>query len=156
MGERGPKPKFMDKSCPNKDCQDYGKAGRGNVVGNGTYKTKSGVVRKYVCKTCSMSFCDRTNTVFYDLRTEDEKVLIALKLVLKGMSLRGISEVLGVKLDTVRGWLQRAAEHCEEVNKVLVHDLQVSKVELDELWTFVQKKQYRAWSTRTRKNAGSG
>jgi transposase len=103
-----------------------------------------------------MSFCDRTNTVFYDLRTEDEKVLIALKLVLKGMSLRGISDVLGVKLDTVRGWLQRAAEHCEEVNKVLVHDLQVSKVELDELWTFVQKKQYRAWSTRTRKNAGSG
>lgn len=77
---------------------------------------------------------------FFDLRTEDKTVLIALKLVLKGMSLRGTADVLGVKLDTVRGWLQRAAEHTEEVNKILMKDLKVGKVELDELWTFIQKK----------------
>ena len=84
MGERGPKPKFVDMACPNESCRDYGKAGNGNIVGNGTYHTKSGTVRKYICRRCSRSFCDRTNTVFFDLRTEDKTVLIALKLVLKG------------------------------------------------------------------------
>jgi transposase len=62
-------------------------------------------------------------------------------MILEGMSLRGVAEVLEVKIDTVRRWLSRAAEHSEEVNKVLMRDLVISKVELDELWTFVQKKQ---------------
>ena len=61
------------------------------------------------------------------------------------MSLRGTAEVLEVHLDTVRSWLRRAAEHSEEVNAVLFKELKVSKVELDELWTFV-KKQFREWS----------
>ena len=38
-----------------------------------------------------------------------------------------------------RRWLYVAAEHCEEVNKVLMKDLNVSKVEIEELWTFVKK-----------------
>ena len=72
-------------------------------------------------------------------------ILIALKMILKGMSFRGVAEVLEVKLDTVRRWLSRAAEHSEEVNKALMKDIVVSKVELDELWTFVQKNKYREW-----------
>jgi Sigma-70, region 4. len=74
------------------------------------------------------------------LRTEEETILLALKLVLKGMSLRGIAEVLEVSAATVSRWLSRAAEHSEEVNKKLLKDLNVSKVELDELWTTVKKK----------------
>lgn len=145
MGKRGPKLKFNHIACPNKKCVLYGQTGKENIIGNGTYKTKSGKIRKYICKSCGLVFNDRTNTAFFDLRTKDEKVLIALKMIIKGMSLRSVAEILDVKLDTVRGWLTRAAEHSEEVNKVLLKDLKVSKVELDELWTFVQKKQFREW-----------
>ncbi len=145
MGERGPKQKFNHIACPNKKCGRYGQTGKGNIIGNGTYKTKNGKIRKYICKSCGLVFNDRTNTAFFDLRTKDEKVLFALKMVIKGMSLRSVAEILDVKLDTVRGWLARAADHSEEVNKVLLTDLKVSKVELDELWTFVQKKQFREW-----------
>ena len=77
-------------------------------------------------------------------------------MAIKGMSLRSISEILNVKLDTVRGWLTKAAEHSEEVNKVLLKDLKVSKVELDELWTFVKKKQYREWKSMRMTEPGSG
>ena len=156
MGKRGPKQKFMDIPCPNEHCKAYGKTGLGNIVANGTYQIKSGRVRKYICHTCSKSFSDRTNTAFYDLRTEEEKVILALKMVLKEMTLRGIADVLGIKLDTVRGWLKRAAQQSEEINKVLMKDLKVSKVELDELWTFVKKKQLLIWRKKIRKNAGSG
>ena len=156
MGNRGPKPKFIDIACPNDSCADMGKAGLGNIIGNGTYQTKSGAVRKYICKSCGKVFCDRTNTAFFDLRTKDEKVLIGLKMIIKGISLRSVAEILDVKLDTVRGWLSKAADHSEEVNKVLLKDLNVSRVELDELWTFVKKKQFRGWKNMKMMELGSG
>lgn len=156
MGNRGPKPKFIYIVCPNDECAMYGKDGQSNIIGNGTYNTKNGNVRKYICKSCGRVFCDRTNTAFFDLRTKNEKILIGLKMVIKGMSLRSIAEILNVKLDTVRGWLERAAEHSEEVNKVLLKDLKISKVELDELWTFVKKKQYREWKSMKMMEHGFG
>ena len=156
MGERGPKPSFNDIACPNDECQVYGKTGCENIVGNGTYSTKSGKVRKYICQSCSKNFSDRTKTAFYDLRTNEDTIILALKLVLKGVSLRGIAEILEVKLDTVRNWLQRAAKHCEEINEILLKDLHINKVELDELWTYVQKKQFRNWTAKIQTNAGYG
>jgi len=72
------------------------------------------------------------------------------------MSLRATAQVLDVHLDTVRAWLQRAAKHCEQVNLVLIRDLHVSKVELDELWTFVNKKNFRQWTTGRTIARGSG
>jgi len=72
------------------------------------------------------------------------------------MSMRSVAEVLETKLDTVRNWVQRAAEHSEEVNVVLLKEMKVSKVELDELWTFVQKKQFREWSSTRTMERGSG
>jgi uncharacterized protein YjcR len=66
-------------------------------------------------------------------------VFLALKMILKGMNITATAENLGVKIDTVCRWLKISAEHCEEVNNVLMKDLDVEKVELDELWTYVKK-----------------
>ncbi len=109
-----------------------------------------------MCRSCGTSFCDRRNTAFFDFKTKDEKVLLALKMIVKGMSMRSVAEVLETKLDTIRNWVQRAAEHSEEVNSVLLKEMKVSKVELDELWTFVQKKQFREWSSSRTMERGSG
>jgi len=156
MGCRGPKPRVTNVACPNKSCADYGEIGKGNIVANGTYQARGRRVHKYICRTCSKSFTSASNTIFHDLRTDEDTVLLALKMILKGMSLRGVADVLNVKLDTVRRWLQKAAEHSEEVNKVLLKEINVDKVELDELWTFVQKKQFRKWSMNRRTRDGSG
>ena len=107
------------------------------------HPTKSGRIRKYICTSCRTIFCERTNTVFYDLRTEEDTVLLALKMLLNGMSLRSIARILEISLDTVRRWLSRAANQSEEVNEVLLRELDISKVELDELWTIVEKKLHR-------------
>jgi len=37
------------------------------------------------------------------------------------------------------------------VNDIFLKDLEISKVELDELWTFVKKNQFREWQIQ-RKN----
>jgi uncharacterized protein YjcR len=95
-------------------------------------------------------------TIFYDLRTPEEKVLLALKLLVKGMPLRGIGEVLEVKLDTVRHWLQLAAAQSEKVDALLLRELRVSQIELDALWTFVKKNSLRQRATLWKAKRGSG
>ncbi len=74
MGKRGMKPRFLDTACPNEHCSLFGIAGKGNVTVYGNYMINSGKVRKYVCHTCDNRFCDRTNTAFYDLRANEEKI----------------------------------------------------------------------------------
>jgi hypothetical protein len=104
-------------------------------------------------------FCDRTGTAFYDLRTPEERVLLTLQLVLRGMSLRAVAGALEVKLDTVRFWLTQAAAHAAEVNAALVKRVHVKRVERDELWTFVRKKTFRGWQKARRARparSGSG
>ena len=116
-------------------------------------------IRKYLCRACGAVFCERKSTVFYDIRSDEGKVILALKLILQGMSLRAVSNVLDVKLDTVRFWLTRSATHAEQVNEALIKEIKVNKVELDELWSFVRKKNFRDWQKARKKTmapAGSG
>ena len=156
MGKRGPKPRFNDVACPNELCNSFGISGKGNITANGTYMTNSGKVRKYICHSCGRVFCDRTNTAFYDLRTSEETVQLALKMAMKGMSVLGIAEVLNVKPVTVSSWISRAADHCEKVNEVVLSDVETPKVEMDELWTFVgEKKCQKTANTKTMEH-GSG
>ena len=157
MGTRGPKPSFTNVACPNTQCRHYGQIGQGNIVGNGRYGTSSGLVRNFLCHGCGKSSCERTGTAFFDLRSPEDKVLLALKLVLKGMGLRAVAGAMEVKLDTVRFWLQQAATHAEKVNEALLKQLHVERVELDELWTFVRKKNFRGWQkARQAKMGASG
>jgi transposase-like protein len=143
MGKRGPKPKEHQAFCPNENCSLYGKIGHGNIVGNGTYQSKSGSINYYICKSCGRTFSGRIGTIFYNLRTNEEKVLQALAMLAKGMTLRGTAEILHTKLDTVRHWLHLAAEQAEKVNQHLIDDFHITKAELDELWTFVKKNSLR-------------
>lgn len=145
MGRRGPKSRFSNVACPNEKCQNYNKTDTGSIASNGSYATQSGRVRKFICRECGLVFCQRRGTAFYDIRSPEDKVILALKLVLQGMSLRAVSHVLGVKLDTVRFWLTKSAFHAEQVNEALVKEIRVSRIELDELWSFVRKKKFRAW-----------
>jgi len=159
MGKRGRKPTYdlSSEACPNPQCPLFGKPGQGNIVSNGTHPGRNGrTVRKLLCRQCRRSFCERSGTIFYDLRSPEDKVLMALKLLVKGMPLRGVAEVMEVKLDTVRRWLRVAAEHSEQVNAVFLKELKVSQVELDALWSFVKKNDLRRRANLWREKSGSG
>lgn len=130
--------------CPNPKCICYSKRGNGNIVFNGTYRTKEGTpVRRFLCKACSRVFCSRGGSLFYGLRSPEEKVLRALKLLVTGMPLRSVAKFAGVKLDTVRHWLKNAADQSGKIDSVLIKALQVSQGELDALWAFVKSNSLR-------------
>ena len=95
---RSKKPKFTDVFCPNKDCKLYGISGKGNITGNGTYQVKNKIVRKlYLPRNVAELFNDRTGTFFDNVRKDEFIVRLALKMILKGMSIQAIADALEVQ-----------------------------------------------------------
>jgi transposase-like protein len=87
----------------------------GNVSALATSLTHSGKRRIFCCHTCETPFAETRETVFFDLRTSAEKVMMALKMLLVRVELAGIGFVLGVAEATVLAWLRRAAQQVEAI-----------------------------------------
>lgn len=129
-----------NQPCPNKKCVHYGQVNQKNIISISTYMTQSGKRHIFQCKTCNASFSETRDTVFFNLKTKEEKVMMALKMILVKVNITGIAFVLDVKEDTVLFWLDRAYKKANEINALLLNELPVTRVELDEMWSFVRRK----------------
>ena len=137
------RPKDWGHPCPNAECPLFKRMNRGNVSAISTYMTESGKRRIFRCQRCETPFSETRDTVFFDLRTSEEKVMMALKMLLVRVDLSGISFVLGVHEETVLAWLVRAAAKAHAINEHLLRDLPVTQVQLDEMWNFIARKHAR-------------
>jgi transposase-like protein len=124
----------VQQSCPNPECTDYGKVDAGNI------RIHCSADRRLRCATCNRRFSARQGTIFYNLKTDEEKVLMALAMLAERNSARATARILGTNEDTVLEWLAKAAQHASEVSDLLVRKLKVSQAQLDEMWSFVGKK----------------
>ena len=59
---------------------------------------------------------------------------------MKGMSIEAIADVLEVQSASVKRWLARAAEQCDKANNNMMKNVEVSRIEMDELWVIIKKK----------------
>jgi transposase-like protein len=134
------KPKDWGQPCPNPDCTHYRLMHRGNISAISTYLTQSGKRHIFRCSKCEGTFSETRDTVFFDLRTPEEKVMMALKMLLVKVGLSDIGFVLGVTEETVLMWLERAAHKAHEISAHLLRDLPVTQVQLDEMWSFIRRK----------------
>ena len=141
------KPKDWGQPCPNPECTHYRRMQQGNVSAIATYLTQSGKRRVFRCHTCATHFAETRETVFFDLRTSEDKVMMALKMLLVRVDLAGICFVLGVTEETVLAWLRRAAHQAAAINRHLLRDLPVTQVQLDEMWNFIARKHARETDT---------
>ncbi len=124
------------RPCPNPACATP------HVVRNGSIKGR----QRYHCRGCGAWFGETHGTPLYRLRPPPEEIARALLVALRRGSLRAAEEITGHKCETISHWLQLAAEHAEALTGVLVHDLRLSTLEIDELWSFVNRR--RATSPR--------
>ena len=131
--------------CPNESCRGYQVSGPHpdhRIVGAGTYTTKWGQCRQlYRCQLCKKPFSETKGTVFFGLKTAEETIYRAMACLCEGMGIRATARVFVVKPDTILHWLRQAGQHCEMVSAYLMRNLHVEQVQLDELWTFVFKKE---------------
>jgi IS1 family transposase len=133
-------PSNWGQPCPNPECRQYNLINRGNVRALSPYQTQSGKRRILQCKHCERSFAETRDTVFFDLRTPEEQVLMALKRLVVKVELAGSSFVWGVTEETTWEGLRRAAQPAEPINAHWLRGLPVTQVQLDERWSFVTRK----------------
>ncbi len=83
--------------------------GRGNI---GIHYAKE---HRYLCHVCPKTFVESKGTLFYRQHTAPEQVTLVLTLLAHGCPLQAI--VVAFQLDerTVRDWLTRTGQQCEQV-----------------------------------------
>ncbi len=133
-------PKDWGQPCPNSDCAHYRLMNRGNMSAISTSLTPSGTRRIFLCRKCERTFSETRDTVFFALRTPEEQVMMALKMLLITVGLSDIGFVLGVTEETVLMWRERAVQKAHGRNAHLLRDLPVTRVQRDERWSFIRRQ----------------
>ena len=64
-----------------------------------------------------------------------------VKNYMEKTSIRGVERVTGHRQATISRYYHLIGEHAELLNEFHLQDVQPGRVEMDELWTFIQKKQ---------------
>jgi len=82
------------------------------------------------------------------------KQISILKCLVEGVSVRGTERLLDVSRETVLSLLVRVGEGCARVLNDMMRDLPCERIELDEVWAFVQKKQRRVTDDDNRNEVG--
>lgn len=141
----------QERACPNPDCPDYSQTAP--IVKNGHDRRGR---QRYRCKTCRRSFTATYGTPFRKLKTDWVEVLEALALFAERTSLAGVARVKQIKPETLANWLHKAGQYAQEVEELLVREFAVSRVQLDELWTYVQNKGGKGGTARPQRPVPSG
>jgi len=139
MGERGPKQQFTDVSCPNTDCKKYGRIDGGNIIGNGTYETSAGTVRKFICKECGQVFNSRTGTAYEGIRSPQDKFDLVIKCLNEGMGVRATARTAGCSVNTVKKWTSRSGHQAKGVMERMEHGLKPKGIQFDEMSGILKK-----------------
>ena len=132
-------------SCPNRECPLAGKAGFGNIIGHGFYKTKWGRRRRYRCGTCGKTFCSNSGTPYHRLQHRRTTFDEVATLSVEGLNKSAIARVKRIAWNTVDRWLQRAADSCRRFNDQKIDGIAVSELQADEIRTFIDDKEKPIW-----------
>lgn len=73
------------------------------------------------------------------LKPEKKKSVIAC--LVEGLSIRATERLTSVHRDTILRNLVQVGERCQEVLSTHIHDVDCDSIQMDEIWTFVFKKQ---------------
>ena len=142
--------------CPNPKCKDHGIRGKGNITTSTRYgKHNTQLLR---CKTCNQRFSENRNTVFMYSNYSKETIQRIILAIAECNSIRGTARLLELDKDGVNRVVLKAGEHCKIILGNLIKDLCLNECQLDELWTFIKKRNLfqRKTSKETTAVTGSG
>lgn len=72
-----------------------------------------------------------------------EKQVAVIGALCEGLSIRSVERLTGVHRDTIMRLGVRVGIGCAEIHDVMFHGLRIDQIQIDELWSFVGKKQRR-------------
>jgi IS1 family transposase len=93
------------------------------------------------CARCGARYSGRRATALWNVRLcEEDYIQVAMSLA-EGCGIRTTGRILDVDKGTVQRCALQAGQQCQFVESVLMHHLHLEECQLDEMWSFVYKKQ---------------
>lgn len=124
--------------CRNRHCRGYGLTGKQARLK--FFDWHRGAPR-FRCQVCQSLISARTGTAYAGIRTDEVTYRYAVTALAEGLALRAVGRLFGLDKDTLCRWLPRLGEHCQDVMNYFFRHLHLKECQLDELWTFVYKKE---------------
>ena len=104
---------------------------------NGTNRSGS---PQYHCKECGVSRVLKPKQAYSE--SERQRVLRAC---LQRRSLRGVERIFDMARQTVTQWIKAHVQHAPDFRETLLPAAPDDVLELDEIWSFVRKKDHQRW-----------
>jgi transposase-like protein len=95
-------------------------------------------IQRLLCQACGNRFSVRRDTALKDLKTEPERIELAMDLAAEGVSHAVIARVLGHCEETIARWQARAGRHASLLHDLYFRDLELPYVQVDELQTKIR------------------
>ncbi len=83
----------------------------------------------------------RTGTAFQHTHLEETRFETIARALTEGVGVRATARIMNVDKKTILLVLDRAADHAMRLSRSLLKDLEVSECQLDEMWSFIGKKE---------------
>ena len=131
-------------ACATPGCDNRGAPGR-NIVGHGSFVTKSGRRRRYRCTVCGGTLSTNTGTAYSGLRCTRQEFDQVASLCVEGVSISATARVTGHSRNTIARWLTRASNAAERFNHRMLRDFDILELQADELCTFIGDKSSTRW-----------
>jgi len=100
-------------------------------------------LQRFRCPQCGKTYTEEHKRLFGTMTVPEDKALLAIQLLIEGTSVRSTERVTGLHRDTIIKLLVLAGERCIKVMDVMMRDLRCKRIQSDEIWTFVGKKEKR-------------
>lgn len=112
----------LDVFCQNPECRCFNKEGLKNIVRNG--KRANGA-QYYKCTECGVSFVRTKGTIFYHKHLKKNDVAEICRHLVETNSFRGIARETKHNKNTICSYVGLIAQHCEQANNIMIHDLKL-------------------------------
>jgi transposase-like protein/IS1 family transposase len=97
--------------------------------------------QRYRCDACARTFTDDATRPTDRRRLAQDKLILALRHLLEGSSVRSTGRLVGVHRDTILNAMVEAGRNCERFLDRTIRLLHVEDVQADEIWGFVGCKE---------------
>lgn len=132
---------ITNQFCNNENCKSYGLRNQNNIVKSGTYTTSNEEKRQMLkCNICNKRFSETKNTIFFRSHYSSATIQKIISCTVEGNGVRSTARILNISKDGVNKIVLKAGKHAHKVLADLLHSLHLEECQLDELWSFVQKK----------------
>lgn len=124
--------------CLNPKCTLYGKTGTPARL---KFHDWNRAAPRFRCLECRGVFSASSGTAYAGIRTEPTIYQRGVKALAEGVSIRATGRLIDADKDTVQRWLPILGQHCGGLMNYFFRNLHLTECQLDELWTFVFKKE---------------